>query len=336
MKMLRKLFAALVLSILCVCLFGGFTVPPEPETGLVTVYSRDGRILELEPDAVEAYTKDGWSEDFNQVASTIWKTDGNSKMVLEGMVDDYLRQGWYGSKEAVTVIMADTDGQEKDVFKDDISACLEKGWTLVGGYLDPEKPAIALTFDDGPLPSTTNRLLDILEKSGAKATFFMLGKQVSGGAECVKRMQTLGMEIGSHTYDHKQLTKLSGEGVAEQVKQTNENIRKIIGTDPTVMRPPYGSYNNTVKEAAGMPIILWSVDTLDWKSRNADSVCDVVRKNVKDGSIVLFHDIYGSTIDAVERLIPELQEQGYQLVTVSQLAELKGKEMLSGGVYGNF
>ena len=336
MKMLRKLLAALVLAVLCVCLFGGFTIPQEQDDGLVTVYSTDGRILELEPGAVEAYIKDGWSEDFSQVAATIWKPDGDSKMVLKGKVAGYVQQGWSASKEAVTVMMRDPNGNERDIFKDKAEEYKAKGWELVGSYVDPSKPAIALTFDDGPNPSTTNRLLDILEQSGAKATFFMLGNLVSGGPDCIKRMKELGMEIGSHTYDHTQLTKLSAEGVQSQVQRTNDNVNKIIGEKPTVMRPPYGAYNATVKAGAGVPIILWSVDTLDWKSRNADSVCEVVRKNVRDGSIILFHDIYGTSVDAVERLIPELQRQGYQLVTVSELAAAKGKEMEPGGVYTNF
>lgn len=335
-KMLRKILASIVVVVVCLGMLGGFTVPGNQDEGTtVTVYNPDGRMLDLGQEEAEEYVKDGWSTNFNDVAVTLWKTDGSSTVALKSRAGELKSSGW-STKEAVTVIMEDPQGNQQDVFKDDVNSKKQEGWKAVGTHADPSKPAIALTFDDGPNTATTSRLLDILEKYDVKATFFMLGNRVSGGKECVKRMQELGMEIGSHTYDHSELTKLSADALASQINKTNQAVKDIIGEDPSVMRPPYGAYNNSVKAAAGMPLVLWSVDTLDWKTRNAASVADVVMSQTRDGSILLFHDIYDSSVDAIEKVVPKLQAKGYQLVTVSELAELKGKPMENGGVYTNF
>ena len=343
MKMLRKLGASLLFSILCLCVFGGFTVPEDANENLVTVCCTDGRILKLTADAAKDYTQSNdWSEDFGQVTVTIWNTAGDTRVVLKGRLPNYLAQGWSDKLSDVTVLMKNTDGKEKEIFKDYVDSYKEKGWKTAAAVTQTSAenivvknsvPSIALTFDDGPNSATTSRLLSILEKYQAKATFFMLGNRAEKNYSCVKQMYELGMEIGNHSYDHAQLTKLSADAVKDEIEKTNQIIYQITGEYPTVLRPPYGSYDNAVKELSGMPLILWSLDTLDWKSKNADSVYSVVTSNVKDGSILLFHDIYESSVDAVERLIPKLLEDGYELVTVSELASRKGKSLAPGQVF---
>ncbi len=201
--------------------------------------------------------------------------------------------------------------------------------------IDPNKPMVALTFDDGPGPRTTE-LLDQLKKYNAHATFFMLGKNVTKYPDAVKQMLKDGNELGNHSYDHQQLTKINADAVAKEIGDTNENIKNICGSPATVLRPPYGAINDTVKSSVGMPMILWNVDTLDWKTRNAQSTIDEVMKNLKDGDIILMHDIHSETIDAALELIPKLEEKGYQLVTVSEMAAAKNKTLENGTAYSDF
>ena len=199
--------------------------------------------------------------------------------------------------------------------------------------IDPNKPAVALTYDDGPHSTVTHDILDVLEKYDAKATFFVVGSRVPTYSDCVKRASDMGCEIGIHTYNHKILTSATNSEITSEMTRTSDAIKKITGEAPTIMRAPGGSYNDRVKGAVGMPLIQWSVDTLDWKNRNASSVISSVKNNTRDGSIILMHDLYGSTADATETIVPWLISQGYQLVTVSELMDLKGIDMQDGSVY---
>lgn len=202
--------------------------------------------------------------------------------------------------------------------------------------IDPSKPMVALTYDDGPFPASTGKILDCLEKYGAVATFFELGQNVANYPEVVKREAELGMEIGSHSWSHPNLKKESDKKVKKQIDKTNEALKKACGQTATVFRPPYGNSSKAVEKYANAPIILWSVDTLDWKSRNAKSVVKVVKgvKNL-DGRVILMHSIYDSTAEATEKLVPWLLENGYQLVTVSELLQYKYNEAPQNGkLYG--
>lgn len=201
--------------------------------------------------------------------------------------------------------------------------------------IDPGKPMVALTFDDGPGPRT-GELLDALERYHSHATFFMLGSKVPANMDVVKRMKGLGCELGNHSYNHPDLSKLDEDGVKDQVGQTNQNIRNIVGQGATVMRPPYGAISSTVKASVGMPMILWNIDTLDWKTRNAQATIDTVMEKVKDGDIILMHDIHTESVDAAIELIPKLIEEGYQLVTVSEMAAAKGNTLQNGSTYTDF
>ena len=200
---------------------------------------------------------------------------------------------------------------------------------------EEEKPRIALTFDDGPGPRTSE-LLAQLEKYNAHATFFMLGQKVPSYPDVIKKMKSIGCELGNHSYDHADLSKLDPAGIQSQMSRTNDGIRNITGSGATLMRPPYGAINSTVAANAGLPMILWNIDTLDWKTRNAQSTIDAVMSKVKDGDIILMHDIHTETVDAALKLIPKLQSEGYQLVTVSELAAAKGKHLLNGNTYTDF
>lgn len=201
--------------------------------------------------------------------------------------------------------------------------------------IDPEKPMVALTFDDGP-SAHTPRLLNIFKKHGGKGTFFVVGNMLENNKLVVKRMADEGHEIASHSWSHPDLSLLSLEKSQKEIQKTHEKIYEITGMYPKIIRPPYGAYNDTVRYAAytcNEAIVTWSVDTLDWKTRNAKAVYYSVMNSVSDGAIILCHDLHGTTVDAMEKVIPALIEEGYQLVTVSQLLSLRKGEIVAGGVY---
>ena len=187
------------------------------------------------------------------------------------------------------------------------------------------RPMVALTFDDGPYSSVTGRILDALEGSDSRATFFVEGDRVAGCAPTVRRAAELGCQIGVHTWDHRCLmTQLSEEKIRAQLTATADAVAQASGMVPTLSRPVGGAVNETVRNAIDYPMILWSLDTRDWESQNADAVCEEVLNSVQDGDIILMHDLYPSTAEAVERLVPALIEQGYELVTVEELAQNRG------------
>ena len=201
--------------------------------------------------------------------------------------------------------------------------------------IDPSKPMLALTFDDGP-SAHTERLLDAFAAHGGKGTFYVVGNMISNRPDTLKRMSEEGHEIGGHSWDHRQLTKLSTEDLTDQIMNTRAKIYDITGLDAVTMRPPYGSYNDQVKEVCkelGIVMVNWSVDTLDWKYKDADTVYNAVMKDAKDGAIILCHDLHKTTVAAMERAIPDLIAQGYQLVTVSELLSCSEKTITPGSVY---
>lgn len=217
------------------------------------------------------------------------------------------------------------------------SSADNSGMISIGGRrIDPNKPMVALTYDDGPHRTYTNRILDTLEKYNSAATFFELGERAVNCADVIKREVELGCEVANHSYSHPNLATLSAGGVSSQISRTNDVIYNACGIRPKLVRPPYGSNNSTVRNNAGAPIILWSIDTLDWKYRNASYVTSVIKSNVTDGSVILMHSLYDSTATATEIIVPWLLSQGYQLVTVSELAEARGIKMQNGKVYTAF
>lgn len=207
--------------------------------------------------------------------------------------------------------------------------------------ISPSTPAeetvkrLALTFDDGP-SKYTDRLLDAFATYGGKGTYFVVGNLVDTRVETLKRMVDEGHQVAGHSWDHRQLTKLNRQDLKDQIMNTRAKIYDVTGVDATTMRPPYGSYNDEVKAVCaevGVVMINWSVDTLDWKTKNADMVYDVIMSEAADGAIILCHDLYGSTVEALERAIPDLLAAGYELVTVSELLSGDGQALEAGKVY---
>ena len=206
----------------------------------------------------------------------------------------------------------------------------EKG--VLTRKIDKNKKMVALTYDDGP-SIYTPRVLKTLKENNAVATFFVVGNRVPTYSDTVKKAHDMGCEIGNHTYEHKSLPNLSETEVKRQISKTNKEVKKAIGEKPVIMRPTGGATNTNIKKWVGMPSIIWSVDTLDWKTRNAYSTRRAVLNRVKDGDIVLMHDLYSATATASETIIPELVRRGYQLVTVSELAECRGGMKETGAYY---
>lgn len=242
---------------------------------------------------------------------------------------DYKGDTYYFDKDGNKVTGTIQIGYEECVF--DENGKLESKTTSI----DPNKPMMALTFDDGP-GDRTAELLEVLEKYSAHATFFMLGQKIEGQDEVIKKMVDIGCELGNHSYSHPSLSSLSAADVKKQMSDTNDLIVKACGKSATVMRPPYGDYAGEAAANVGLPIIIWNIDTLDWESRNKDAIITNVKTYADDGDIVLMHDIYDTTIDAAIELIPYLIGEGYQLVTISELAEARGLTLGNGVAYTDF
>ena len=238
-------------------------------------------------------------------------------------LDDSVRKGkTYKYKVSYIVNLSNGNVIEKE----------SKVHTVTANTIDPNKKMVALTFDDGP-GRYTQEIVDCLKKNDARATFFVVGSNLNSYKSAVKNAYKIGCEIGNHSYNHANLAQLSAQGVAKQMSDTDARIKKITGSNSVIMRCPYGSTSKTVSSAVGKPIILWSVDTLDWKTRNTDKTISCVMNKVKDGDIVLMHDIHEPTKRAALYLIPQLKKKGYQLVTVSELAKYRGYKLNKGSVY---
>ena len=186
--------------------------------------------------------------------------------------------------------------------------------------IDPDKPMVALTFDDGPSGEYSPLILDCLEKNNAVATFFEIGCNVAKYPEIDKRAAELGCEIGSHSYYHNVLPGQSQEDIAEDQRLCKEVFENAIGTDPVLIRPPQGSVVKSILNQYEQIFVGWSVDTQDWLYQNVDRTVNKVQQAGNlDGQVILMHSIYQESAQAAEILVPWLIEQGYQLVTVSEL-----------------
>ena len=247
----------------------------------------------------------------------------------DGMVtvtkDGVLKPGKNAGKNTVKVTATATDGSK-------LSASFD---LRIYPAIDPSKPMVAITFDDGPNPETTTPMLDALEENYAKATFFCLGQNAGYYPETVQREYNLGMEVGTHTYSHVVLTNLSASALDSEISKSVDAINKAIGVKPTLMRPPYGAVNKTVLSAVGgynLCCMNWSLDTEDWKTKNADATYNEVMK-AQDGDVVLLHDIHEYNVDAVKRFVPDLIAEGFQLVTVPELYKARGETLDPGTVH---
>ena len=253
------------------------------------------------------------------VVTAGWHEDANGK--------------WYQNADGTYYAngFQDIDGT---TYSFDENGYMQTGWITKGvndyyfnedGSYDPsqKRPMLALTFDDGP-GEYTDELLDCLEENNAHATFFMLGQNVSAYPDAPKRMLELGCEIGSHSWDHTQLTTIDIDSVAKQFTDTDNALIDACGQAASVARAPYGDGNSDIYNTVGKPFFMWSLDTEDWKLMDATADYNAVMNgDLTDGTIILMHDIHEPSVQAALRLIPDLIAQGYKLVTVSEMAEAK-------------
>ena len=234
------------------------------------------------------------------------------------------------------MIKSDTDTFIVDIKNNTINRCEMVNYeydVLQNSIVDTDNKMIALTFDDGP-NYNTNRVLDILLEYDISATFFVLGSKIKENEDILKRIIDSGSEIGNHTYNHLILTKYDDDKIKDEIESTSELIFDVTGKYPKLLRPSYGIVNNKVKKIANYPIIIWDVDTLDWKYHNSNKIANRVLNKASDGDIVLMHDVYSSTSNALRIIIPELKKRGYSFVTVSELFYYKKIELEKGKVYG--
>lgn len=238
------------------------------------------------------------------------KTSGLDKTAKEGVIYTYTVRAYYESL-----------------------CCGPASSFVSSGRIDPKGKMVALTYDDGPSNSVTNDILDILEKYDARATFFVVGSRINSSYQPMQRAVKMGCEIGNHTYSHINLPSYYYSEIRDEIDTTNSLVKKYTGVTPKIVRAPGGSTDSYSREAVNMPFIYWSIDTRDWESRNAGSVISIVKSEVEDGDIILMHDIYDSTAKASETIIPWLINQGYQLVTVSELMEYRGIKMQNAVSY---
>ncbi len=340
-----------------------FEVSPEAWTGVWTASGSSWMFL------VDGTPFTGWFTDtdgkryfFNKkgIMKTGWLERGGKKYyfdldgimqtgktVIDGQTWEFLKDGslkGYSAspKKAQNDTSAESDKDSEDSSPeksagisaapeqenaDDSSASSKSEKKKSKGY-------VALTFDDGP-SSFTDRLLDCLEDNKAKATFFMVGKEIESFPEALQRMESLGCELGNHSYSHQDLTTLDSSGIGDELGRTETLITEQAGHGATVIRPPYGAISDAVTASVSVPMILWSIDTRDWESQDPDQIVDIVMNEVKDGSVILMHDIFSTSVDAAEILIPRLISEGYELVTVHELAQAHGVELTPGTAYGD-
>lgn len=195
---------------------------------------------------------------------------------------------------------------------------------------------IALTFDDGPSSVNTPVLLDGLAQRGVHVTFFLVGSMAADNHDLVRRMVAEGHQIGLHTYDHSSaqgLTGLSESQFRAQVDTTRDLLTALTGETFFVFRPPYGFVDNSVRLWADAPIILWSVDTEDWRDQNVERITQHIVSHAEDGAIILLHDIFSTSVESALKAIDILMDQGYRFVTVDELFAAKGIDLLDGEVY---
>lgn len=193
-----------------------------------------------------------------------------------------------------------------------------------------DEPYVAITFDDGPHPRNTPRLLDMLRERNIKATFYVIGRNVGMHPEITRRIVAEGHEIGNHTFTHPNLTKLGDSAVRAELDKTKAAIAKATGVRPRTMRPPYGALLQRqrawIHEEYGYPTIMWSVDPRDWQRPGPSVVTSRILAGTTPGAIVLAHDLHAPTVDAMPATLDGLLRKGYKFVTVSQLLAMKPED----------
>lgn len=299
--------------------------------------TEDGATVTTTPNETSAAQRVEMTQDMTAGVEDGWQVN-DSGWWYQNSDHTYFANGWQ-----------EIDGE---TYYFDENGYMKTGWTMIDGTsyyfnedgtLDPDATPkmLALTFDDGP-GQYTEELLDILAQYNAKATFFMTGSNGSFGVahypEAVRRMVELGCELGNHSYDHTKLSTLDAQGIADEYAKVDALISDITGGSITTLaRTPGGETDTSVTQAVGKPCIHWDLDTRDWETKDTQSTIDrVLGANLEDGDVILMHDIWQPTIEACKTLIPELINQGFQLVTISEMAAAHGVELQNGVTYYNF
>lgn len=210
---------------------------------------------------------------------------------------------------------------------------------LTTGALAAPAGYVALSFDDGPSGDNTSALLQMLEERQVRATFFLCGYRIEAFPTLPEKLAQAGHELGVHGYSHTCFDTMRPETIREELLSTKEQIEALTGQMPTLLRPPCGAWNDAVRQEcrdAGLAVILWSVDPEDWRCRDSREIARRVCANVRNGSVILMHDLYPSSVEAAAQIIDCLKAQGYEFVTVSALAEQARCELQPGDVFSQF
>ena len=327
---------------------------------ILPVINRAGGGNTEKPQQVQAETDSTTtdsSSDSTDTGDTSTETNAAMRQPVKGQSDltkaAQLTTGWHDDENGKWYQNADgtyfAGGMQEidgSTYYFDDNGYIKTGWVEVGfddyyfnddGTYDPSqhKTRIAFTFDDGP-GEYTDELLDCLEENNAHATFFMLGQNVGSWESTVQRMADIGCEIGSHSWDHPNLYDLSMDSVAKQFSDTDAALEKACGQKASVARAPYGNWSDDIISTVGKPFFTWSLDSLDWSYLDVNKDYDAVMNgDLTDGSIILMHDIHEPSVQAAIKMIPELVQKGYKLMTVSELAAAKGVT-LQGANYSDF
>ena len=327
---------------------------------ILPVINRAGGGNTEKPQQVQAETDSTTtdsSSDSTDTGDTSTETNAAIRQPVKGQSDltkaAQLTTGWHDDENGKWYQNADgtyfAGGMQEidgSTYYFDDNGYIKTGWVEVGfddyyfnddGIYDPSqhKTRIAFTFDDGP-GEYTDELLDCLEENNAHATFFMLGQNVGSWESTVQRMADIGCEIGSHSWDHPNLYDLSMDSVAKQFSDTDAALEKACGQKASVARAPYGNWSDDIISTVGKPFFTWSLDSLDWSYLDVNKDYDAVMNgDLTDGSIILMHDIHEPSVQAAIKMIPELVQKGYKLMTVSELAAAKGVT-LQGANYSDF
>lgn len=327
---------------------------------ILPVINRAGGGNTEKPQQVQAETDSTTadsSSDSTDTGDTSTETNAAIRQPVKGQSDltkaAQLTAGWHDDENGKWYQNADgtyfAGGMQEidgSTYYFDDNGYIKTGWVEVGfddyyfnddGTYDPSqhKTRIALTFDDGP-GEYTDELLDCLEENNAHATFFMLGQNVGSWESTVQRMADIGCEIGSHSWDHPNLYDLSMDSVAKEFSDTDAALEKACGQKASVARAPYGNWSDDIISTVGKPFFTWSLDSLDWSYLDVNKDYDAVMNgDLTDGSIILMHDIHEPSVQAAIKMIPELVQKGYKLMTVSELAAAKGVT-LQGANYSDF
>lgn len=225
--------------------------------------------------------------------------------------------------------MTNADPEPEDVEGTDVPEPDTKKERVV----DPDKPMVALTFDDGPYRNNTKAIMELFEQYDGRATFFVVGYHLDVFGEATLEAYRRGFQIGNHTLNHPALRQISDAEGMEEIAGLNRKLNELGIPGDVMLRPPYGEYTQYLQENLTVPMIGWNVDSADWLTKDVENIYERVVGSVKDGDIVLLHDLHDETAEAMQQVVPALVEQGFQLVTVEELFRAKGVEPQAGEYY---